>query len=222
MPTFFNMLKSLFVFVVLIIAGMTESNAADDVIFEAMEVPADVAERMQGKSFSAGCPVKMADLRYLRMSHYDFNGEVKTGEMICHKDIAEALLGVFRKLFEVRYPIERMVLVDEYNGDDEASMRANNTSCFNFRNVAGSSKLSRHAYGKAVDINPLYNPYVRMRANGTLFVQPSTAGKYVKRDKRSNPYMINRADVAYKAFTEAGFKWGGNWRRYKDYQHFAR
>lgn len=201
---------------------MGKANASDDVMFVAMEVPAEVAARMQGRSYNDGCPVKMADLRYLRLSHYDFNGDVKTGEMICHKDIAGSLVGIFRKLFEVKYPIERMVLIDEYDGDDEKSMQANNTSCFNYRTVAGSRKLSRHAYGKAVDINPLYNPYVRVRADGTLFVQPSTGGNYVKRDKRSNPYLINRADAAYKVFTEAGFKWGGNWRRYKDYQHFAR
>lgn len=198
------------------------AKAEAEEIFESSEIPVEVARRMEGKSYGAGCPVKMSDLRYLRLSHYDFEGNVKTGEMVCHKDVADALVKVFKKLYDVKYPIERMELIDEYDGNDEASMRANNTSCFNYRTVAGSRKLSRHAYGKAVDLNPLYNPYVRVRANGSLYIQPSTAGNYVKRDKRTNPYMINRADAAYKAFTEAGFKWGGNWRRYKDYQHFSR
>lgn len=204
-----------------LISMLSAVAVAYEPIFESVVVPDSVRARMEGNSYSEGCPVRMDDLRYLRLSHYDFQGQVKVGEMVCHKDIADKLTGIFRDLFMQKYPIEKIRLIDEYGGDDETSMRDNNTSCFNFRTIAGSKKLSRHAYGMAVDINPLYNPYVRLRGDGSMFVQPSTGKKFVKRDKRSNPYMINRVDAAYKAFREAGFKWGGNWRRYKDYQHFS-
>lgn len=204
-----------------LISMLSAVAVAYEPIFESVVVPDSVRARMEGNSYSEGCPVGMDDLRYLRLSHYDFQGQVKVGEMVCHKDIADKLTGIFRDLFMQKYPIEKIRLIDEYGGDDETSMRDNNTSCFNFRTIAGSKKLSRHAYGMAVDINPLYNPYVRLRGDGSMFVQPSTGKKFVKRDKRSNPYMINRVDAAYKAFREAGFKWGGNWRRYKDYQHFS-
>lgn len=216
---FYRMFKRLFMSVMMCAA--ISSGMASEPVFKSMVVPDSVRERMDGKSYSDGCPVKMDDLRYLKISHYDFAGEIRVGEMVCHKDIADKLVNVFRVLFMQKYPIEKIRLIDEYGGDDEASMRDNNTSCFNFRTVAGSKKLSRHAYGKAVDINPLYNPYVRVLADGKSFIQPSTAEKFVKRDKRKNPYMINRTDAAYIAFRDAGFKWGGNWRRYKDYQHFS-
>ena len=114
-----------------------------------------------------------------------------------------------------------MQLVDDYDADDEQSMRANNTSCFNFRRIAGSTKLSKHSQGLAIDINPLYNPYVKRQANGTLIVQPANATCYADR-RKAIPYKIERDDLCYRLFIKHGFKWGGAWTRQQDYQHFER
>ena len=114
-----------------------------------------------------------------------------------------------------------MRLIDEYDADDERSMQANNTSCFNFRAIAGSTKLSKHSQGLAIDINPLYNPCVKQRKDGRTVVQPATGRKYANRNKRW-PYMIVKDDLCYRLFIEHGFKWGGSWRTTKDYQHFER
>ena len=113
-----------------------------------------------------------------------------------------------------------MTLIDNYNADDELSMRANNTSCFNFRKVAGSKVLSKHSTGHAIDINPLYNPYFKKR-NGKIFYQPKTAKAYLNRNHKF-PYKITKGDLCYKLFIQHGFKWGGDWKTVKDYQHFEK
>ena len=177
--------------------------------------------RMQGKSFKTDCTVKRSDLRYLQLSHYDANGKEHIGELVCNKAIASDLKEIFQELYRNRYPIERMQLIDEYEADDERSMRANNTSCFNFRAIAGSKKLSKHAQGLAIDINPLYNPCVKTRNDGSTVVQPATGWKYANRNKRL-PYSIVKNDLCYQLFMKHGFKWGGSWRTTKDYQHFER
>ena len=189
--------------------------------FSADTVSDEVFARMQGYSFPQGCTVAREDLRYLRISHYDGKGQERVGEMVCNKCIADDLLDIFEKLYQARYPIERMELIDNYEADDERSMSANNTSCFCFRAVAGSAKLSKHAMGLAVDVNPLYNPYVKMRKDGTLFVQPKAGSNYLDRKKRF-PYMIVKGDLLYQLFIAHGFTWGGSWRSLKDYQHFEK
>lgn len=141
--------------------------------------------------------------------------------MVCHRRIAADLVAIFRQLYDAHYPIARMVLVDEYRADDETSMRANNTSCFCYRTVAGSRKVSAHAMGMAVDINPLYNPYVKRRANGRLFIQPANAEPYTHRERRFD-YKIERGDLCHRLFLQHGFSWGGAWRSLKDYQHFEK
>lgn len=180
-----------------------------------------VFSRMKGRSFKTDCTIKRSDLRYIRTLHIDAEGKIHIGEMVCHKAIANDLLEIFRQLYDARYPIERMVLVDEYQADDETSMRANNTSCFNFRRVAGTTKLSKHAQGLAVDVNTLYNPYVKRRKDGTLSVQPATARKYSNRSLRF-PYKIEKGDMLHRLFIQHGFTWGGAWRSSKDYQHFEK
>ena len=152
--------------------------------------------------------------------HYNKVGEVKEGELVCHKSIADDLLAIFRELYEAKYPIERMVLIDEYDADDEASMCTNNTSAFNFRYISGTRRLSRHAQGMAIDINPLYNPYVRQR-NGRTLVSPTGAEAYIDRTK-DFPYKIVKGDLCYRLFRKYGFTWGGDWKNSKDYQHFEK
>lgn len=176
--------------------------------------------RMQGRSYRAGCPVSRDDLRYVRVLHVDFAGAVRTGELICHRNVADDLAEVFRELYDAAYPIERMVLIDAYDGDDERSMAANNTSAFNFRRIAGSARLSRHALGMAVDINPLYNPCVAVRGGRTV-VQPEAGSPYADRT-RPFPGRIDRDDLCYRLLRARGFAWGGDWHSLKDYQHFEK
>ena len=176
--------------------------------------------RMQGRSYKADCTLPREELRLLRILHHDGAGRIRIGELICNRLIAADLIAIFRELYDVGYPIERMVLIDEYEGDDNRSMAANNSSAFNFRTVAGSKTLSAHSRGMAVDINPLYNPYVRTR-NGRTTVEPAAAAPYVDRS-RNFRYKIERDDACCRAFLRHGFIWGGDWRSLKDWQHFEK
>ncbi len=165
--------------------------------------------------------VSFDDLRYIHIIHYDFDGNPAEGELICNKDIAQDLVEIFHKLYRNEYSIAKVRLVDEYDGDDTASMEDNNTSCFNYRTVDEKKKLSKHAYGRAIDINPLYNPYITYNKDGTTNVSPKNATDYEDRS-RNFPYKIDETDLCYKLFVEHGFTWGGNWNTSKDYQHFQK
>lgn len=187
--------------------------------FTASPVPDDVWERIQGKTYRSNPYIGRGDLRHVRVLHWGKDGRIRLGEMLCNKVIADRLVEIFRLLYEARYAIERMVLPEDYGADDEAQMRANNSSCFCYREVAGNKKLSKHARGLAVDLNPLYNPYGRKRPDGTLHIQPANAARYLDRSK-DFPFKIDHNDLAYRLFTERGFTWGGDWRSLKDYQHF--
>ncbi len=196
---------------------------AQDTCFVSVPIPDSVFVRMQGKSFAEGCTVNRSELRYLSLSYCDANGTTKQGEMICHKAIAEDLIGIFRELWKAGYSIERMQLIDDYEANDQLSMRDNNTSCFNFRYITGTRTVSKHGMGMAVDVNPLYNPYVFTR-NGKICVEPVEGGQYANdRSSRDDiPYKIDHNDLCYKLFVEHGFRWGGDWKHNKDYQHFER
>lgn len=194
-------------------------SVAEERCFSVSPIPDNVFARMHGKSYPDGCPVSRSELRYLRLLHVDKDGKVRRGEMVCNKLIAADVLGIFKELYRKRYPIESVRLIDDFDADDEKSMRANNSSSFCYRKVKGSRKLSAHARGMAVDINTLYNPCCRKSRRGKVTVQPSTGGKYLDR-KVSFPYKIVRGDLAWRLFTSHGFRWGGSWRTVKDYQHF--
>jgi hypothetical protein len=161
------------------------------------------------------------DLRYLHILHYDFDGNPAEGELICNAVIADDLLDIFYQLYQNEYQLESVLLIDEFDGDDTASMEADNTSCFNYRVVAGSSSISKHAYGLAIDINPFYNPYITYEKDGTEHVSPDAA--YLYADRTMNfPYKIDEDDLCCRLFLEHGFVWGGNWNSVKDYQHFEK
>ncbi len=206
-------------------AGVTVSNASIlafggvDKCFAAEKIPDGVWQRMQGKTYKKNPYIGRNDLRHIRALHWDYDQKSHIGEMIVNKQIADVVVGIFRKLYDAKYPIQRMVLPDVYNADDETQMRDNNSSSFCYRAISGTRKLSKHARGLAIDINTLYNPYYKDRANGTRYVQPATATKFCKRDW-AFPYKIDKSDLCYKLFTEAGFEWGGSWTSCKDYQHF--
>ncbi|MCR5687169.1 MAG: M15 family metallopeptidase [Lachnospiraceae bacterium] len=186
--------------------------------FYAEEISDEIFARMEGKSFPPECTTKREDLRYIHLLYKDAEGAAHEGEMVCNFAIADKLINIFRKLYDADYPIERMVLIDEYGADDDASMDDNNTSCFNFRYVSGTGSLSKHALGMAVDLNPFYNPYIR-KIDGETVIEPPGSEAYADRTA-DFMYKIDKDDLAYELFTEEGFTWGGSWKNSKDYQHF--
>jgi hypothetical protein len=186
-------------------------------------IPDDVWAGMQGKSYNPaikGC-AQRDDLRLLVLPYRDYAGEVRQGRMIVHRSVAETVQAVFVGLFEDKsFAIARMDLIDVFGGDDEASMAANNTSGYNCRQAAGSTRLSSHARGIAIDVNPLTNPFVRKKgtspAGGAALDTPAerAAAKGV-------PGLILPESAIVKAFKAKGWGWGGEWKSSKDYQHFS-
>ena len=200
-------------------AATIEAFGGIDKCFAAEPIPDGVWARMQGKTYRENPHIGRDDLRHIRALHWDYDNRMHVGEMVCNKLIADRLVTILRKLFDAKYPIQRMLLPDVYDADDETQMRDNNTSCFCYRSIAATNHLSKHARGLAIDINTLYNPYVKKRSDGTLLIRPATGKPYADR-KRDFPYKIDRHDLCYRLFTEAGFAWGGDWTTRKDYQHF--
>lgn len=181
-----------------------------------------IKQRITGISYpETGCTVPYEDLNYVGLLYIDFNGEEQEGELICNKAIAQDIVEIFYELYRNEYHIERICLIDDYDGDDTLSMLDNNTSCFNYRVIDGTDNLSKHALGCAIDINPFYNPYVVFNRgeNGETYISPKGSEIYADRSQ-DFPYKIDETDLCYKLFTERGFTWGGNWNSCKDYQHF--
>jgi poly-gamma-glutamate synthesis protein (capsule biosynthesis protein) len=172
-------------------------------------------ERMTGVSWHKGCPVPLRKLRLLQVSFWGYDGQVHTGRLIVKGYHAPKIRLVMKKLFDARFPIRRMRLIDAYGGSDRRSLRANNTSAFNCRFVAGTTRWSEHAYGRAIDLNPVQNPYV---SNGVA--SPPSGQKYVNRS-RKHKGMIRPGGVVVRAFASVGWEWGGFWTSPKDYQHFS-
>ena len=192
-----------------------------DRMFYSRVIDEEIFRRIDGKSYRENHMVTIDELRYLRMLYKDINGKTHIGEMIVNQSIAADVLAIFRELYRQSYPIEQMVLVDDYDANDERSMSANNTSAFNYRTIENTDILSNHSKGLAVDINPLYNPYIYRTASGVEICSPALGKKYADRSK-SFDYKIDENDLAYRLFTEHGFTWGGNWEDSKDYQHFEK
>ena len=191
--------------------------------FSSTRITKPVYQRIKGKSYRKNKYISLSDLRYLRLRYYDYSGRIRQGEMIVNKRIAKSTVNVFYQLYQIKYPIQRMKLVDEYKADDDKSMRANNTSAFNFRMIGNTNKLSNHALGLAIDINPRINPCV----GGAHGIAPANGKLYVQRNKKRckgkfAANMIHKQDKAYRIFRKNGFKWGGNWKSMKDYQHFEK
>jgi hypothetical protein len=178
---------------------------------EVSGVPADVVAR---GTWREGCPVGLDDLRYIRMSHWDFSGASRTGEMIVHADVADDIVEVFTAIYEARFPIEEMRVETPADAADPGP-DYNNTTAFTCRAVTGGSGWSQHAYGLAIDINPFHNPYLR---GGVLL--PENSGTYLDR-RNVRPGMIVEGDAVVAAFDAIGWGWGGRWRSLKDWQHFS-
>jgi hypothetical protein len=181
----------------------------------ASPIPADVRAMMTGVSWREGCPVALDDLALLEMPYVGYDGAIHRGQMVVAAAFADDVLSVFRHLYEVGFPIERMELVDVYGGDDDRSMEANNTSAFNCRRVTGGTSFSQHSYGTAIDLNPLPNPYVR----GDTVLPPAGRAYLDRTDVRQG--MIVDPGPVVGAFAVIGWEWGGNFTALKDYQHFS-
>lgn len=182
-------------------------------------------ERINGKSYRENPNIDLESLRYLKLPHYNFEGQIQVGELIVNRDITEDVIEAFLALFEDEYQIESMYLIDNYwTGDpdstDWASIDANNTSAFCYRAVTGGSRLSNHAYGRAIDINPRQNPYVSYSSGKPVWAHEN-ADPFIRRET-GMPHVITHEDTAFRVFKDFGFNWGGDWKNPKDYQHFEK
>lgn len=182
-----------------------------------------VKKRMiQGNSYRKGCPVSLTNLRYVTLTHKNFKGKDVKGELIVHKSVAKDIVQIFKSLYAIGYPIRKMKLVSDYHGKDWHSIEADNTSAFNCRNVGGTNRWSKHSYGKAIDLNPIENPYVSRSG----YISHKASLKYKKRVHKNktakDKAMLVKKDKALQIFKKYAWKWGGNWKTIKDYQHFSK
>jgi len=192
--------------------------------YQIQEITPEVKERMlKADSWRQGCPVPLENLRYLRMNHLNFEGKTVSGELIVHKKVADEVVLIFSELYEIGYPVKQMRLVADFAANDWQSIEADNTSAFNCRPMTGKKKKwSKHAYGKAIDINPIENPYINKKG----YISHKASWKYKKRvhknDTPADKALLLKNDKATKIFEKYGWKWGGDWRTIKDYQHFSK
>jgi hypothetical protein len=178
-------------------------------------ISASLERQMRGSSYRSGCPVGPADLRLLEIVHRGFDGRDRVGLLVLHRDAVADVRAALTRSYTAGFRIQRMRLVDRYGADDDRSMAANNTSGFNCRTVGGSTRWSEHAYGRAIDINPVQNPYV----SGST-VAPDAGQAYLDRSDVRRGMLVD-GDATVTAFEDRGWGWGGNWSSVKDYQHLS-
>ena len=181
-------------------------------------IPQDIREKMWGVTISAKSHLGFDDLSYLTITYLGYDDVPHEGHMIVAAEIADEVLNIFRELYEAQFPIEKMNLPCEYDGIDELSMEDNNTSAFNDRPIEGSGGLSYHQLGRAIDINPLINPYIKFSNNMLL---PETAGRYLDRTLGEKGMITDDCECV-RIFEKYGWVWGGTWHSLKDYQHFEK
>lgn len=172
--------------------------------------------RMRGKSWHRGCPVPLKDLRLIRVSYHGFDGTRHIGKLVANEGAVPALVHALRVMYRKGFKVHHMWLIDRYDGRDERSMRADNTSAFNCRTVKGTTSWSEHAYGRAIDIIPVENPYVTSDGH----VDPKSGRPYKDRSQRAKGLIHAKGGVVH-AFRDVGWGWGGDWSSAKDYQHFS-
>ena len=192
--------RHMWVFLVLTLSSLL--NPSSEFHKTSQKITSSIRERMI-YTWNPESPIPLKNLRYVTVSHYDLDGNVQQGELVIHEQAEADLLYIFEKLFEAKFPIESMKLVDEFNGSDLESMRANNSSAFYARKVAGADRWSNHSFGAAVDINPLLNPYSKED-----YVCPEEARPYLDRTL-NKPGMITKGSYIYNLFKERGWEWGG-------------
>lgn len=196
-----------------------------DKYFCSYEISDAIYAVINGKSFQEGTEVGLSDIRYMKLLHYNFEHKLQVGELIVATELQEDFKNIFKELFDAEYEIQSMYLTDNYwtgepTSTDSASIDQNNTSAFLYRPATGSSKLSKHAYGRAIDINPQQNPYVSYKSGKPVWSHEN-ANDYIDRTT-GLPHMITHDDICYQIFMKYGFTWGGDWNTIKDYQHFEK
>lgn len=204
---------------VFLIVGVMCSLQAEFVSSEST-IMEEIKDRMVF-SWKENNPIPLTDLRYITISHWGFDDEIHVGELVVHKNVANELIEIFQELFTAKFPIEKMVLIDAYQANDDLSMEDNNSSAFCSRMITGiPGEFSLHSYGTAIDINPKLNPFVE-----DDLVLPESGVLYLQRESEI-PGLINRDSICYKAFKNRDWHWGGDgWDEYpdrKDYQHFEK
>jgi D-alanyl-D-alanine carboxypeptidase len=200
------------------VAGPSPSAAAPSAAGAPLVTVQPVTAEELGASWRPGCPVEPAQLRRVDVEHIGFDGQTHHGELIVHQDLVPEVIVIFEQLYRLGFPIEKIRTVDHYPAaDDELSMEDNNTSAFNCRGIPGSDRWSQHAYGRAIDLNPLLNPCIY--AGGAF--QPQNAAAYLDRG-RTDPGLLHNGAPAVRVFTDRGWQWGGYWTTPIDYQHFER
>ncbi len=196
---------------------------------EIAAIPPSVAAEMREHTWRPGCPVPLESLKYLTVSYFGFDGEVHHGHLIVHENVADEVVDIFKQLLAARFPIHSIKLASEFDGSDEKSMLANNTSAFNCREVAGKpGSISNHSYGVAIDINPVQNPAF-VPKNQENPIQPRNGEPFLDRCNRRDGMILSEpldpnipGFVVYRAFRSRDWLWGGNWYSLKDYQHFEK
>lgn len=202
-----------------------------DVYFTSSELTEVQKEAMNGKSYIENPDISYDDLRYIKVLHYNFYHQIQVGELVVNQAIAEDCRQIFMELFQEEYEINSMHLIDRYYEKDQArnreqvdisSINDDNTSAFHYRKIAGTEVLSNHAYGMAIDINPLENPYVKEADLQQTVASPYKDYNSYKDRTAQRAHMISKDDACYRIFKSHGFQWGGEWNGNKDYQHFEK
>lgn len=199
----------------LILALVGSPNSAAPDAFRISELSQTQRSKMLGVTWRKGCPVGFAKLREVHVRHHTPTAEQASGVLIVHKNVAQEILGIFRKLFQAGFVIQEIRPAAYGAGDDDHLMATNTTSGFNCRRVTGGKGFSKHSYGRAIDINPLWNPYVKGKT-----VMPPKGEPYARNRRKLNPQgLMLPGSLPVKLFTQAGWSWGGNWKSLKDFQH---
>ena len=214
-------MQYLIIFIIFLFSCTSEEINIEDVVEEitpiTYEYSSEINDISNSDLLNYYCNQKVnnkTELTLLKLSYINMKGETKIGELVVDKNLSEEVVDIFEEIYNCKFPIEKMITIDYYNCNDDKSMEDNNTSAFNYRMVSGSRKLSDHSYGRAIDVNPLLNPYIRKRD-----IQPKNGEKYIDRTQNEKG-MIHQEDCVVKAFKSRGWQWGGDWKYSKDYQHF--
>lgn len=194
----------------------TEYAVNMDALFKSSEISEALMSKMTGQSWHENNDIQFKDLRLITVTYFGYDDQDHIGEIIVHKVVASDVISIFKGAYEQSYPFEKIVPIFNYEGSDKKSMADNNTSAFNYRTVSGKDYLSMHAYGIAIDVSPVANPYVSKKG-----IYPKTGTEYADRSAYQKG-MIIKGDVLYKLFIDHGWKWGGDWNRVQDYQHFEK
>ncbi len=186
-------------------------------VFKYEPLTDEIKNKIVDISWNEKASYPIDDLAYITVTYYGFNGEIHIGELIMHKKVAPEIIEIFQELYDKKFPIEKVRLIDEYDAIDQASMADNNSSALCVRPITNKPyELSKHSYGLAIDLNPIQNPYISPDG-----IFPDGGNEFLDRT-HVRKGMIVEGDACYEAFTSRGWTWGGNWTSIKDYQHFEK